>query len=97
MSGANFQRRGVAEKLASRNRRVLPWVVSTLQEIKSAIANLPDRERALLAAELCAADLQPDADELEVALTRGLNDVRAGRVRELDDVRSKLGEWTSKS
>jgi hypothetical protein len=71
--------------------------MSTLQEIKSAIARLPERERALLAAELCAADLQPDAEELEAALARGLRDVQAGRVREIDSLRETLGEWTSKS
>jgi len=83
--------------LASRTRRVIALSMSTLQEIKSAIANLPERERALLAAELCAADLQPDADELEGALNRGLRDVEAGRVQELASLPAKLGGWTSKS
>jgi predicted transcriptional regulator len=76
---------------------VIALSMSTLQEIKSAIAKLPDRERALLAAELCAADLQPDAAELEAALDRGLRDVEAGRIQELASLQAKLGGWTSKS
>ncbi len=50
-----------------------------------------------MAAELCAADLQPDPNELETSLKQGLDDVRAGRVQELGEVQAKLGEWTSKS
>lgn len=71
--------------------------MSTLQEIKSAIANLSPRDRALLAAELFASDSQPNADELEAALERGLRDVETGRVREIGDLPARLGEWTSKS
>jgi predicted transcriptional regulator len=71
--------------------------VSTLQEIKTAIAKLPPRDKALLAAELFAtADATADA-ELEAALERGLRDVEAGRVRTVEDVRSMVPGWTSKS
>ncbi len=71
--------------------------MDTLQEIKTAIALLEPRERALLAAELMAAEPEPDAQELDAALERGLADVAAGRVRPLADVRAMLQEWLGKS
>ena len=46
--------------------------MSTLQEIKAAIARLPPRERALLTAELLAAEPEPDTQELEAALARAV-------------------------
>jgi predicted transcriptional regulator len=71
--------------------------VSTLQEIKTAIAKLDPRDKALLAAELFAtSDTGTDAD-LDAALQRGLDDVKAGRVRPIDEVRSMIPRWTSKS
>ena len=72
-------------------------VMSTLQEIKAAIAHLDPRERALLTAELFAMEPEPDAAELEAALERGLQDVEAGRVRPIEDVRGLMSAWISKS
>ncbi len=59
--------------------------VSTLQEIKSAIARLNTHDKALIAAELFAMNAEPDAVELEAALERGLKDVEAGRVRPIEE------------
>jgi hypothetical protein len=71
--------------------------MSTLQEIKTAIAQLPAREKAILTAELFSLEPEPDAAELEAALDRGLRDVEAGRVRPIEDVRTMLPGWTTKS
>ncbi len=73
------------------------FLMSTLQEIKSAIGNLNARDKALLAAELFAITTEVDAAELEAALGRGLNDVEAGRVRPIEEVKSMIPRWTSKS
>ena len=70
--------------------------MSTLQEIKTAIAYLPPREKAILAAELFALAPEPDAVELDAALESGLRDVKAGRVRPIDDVRAMIPGWTTK-
>jgi hypothetical protein len=70
--------------------------MSTLQEIKTAIAHLNAHDKALLAAELFAMNAEPDEAALEAALERGLKDVEAGRVRPVErgnretGVRSKL-------
>jgi predicted transcriptional regulator len=72
-------------------------LVSTLQEIKTAIGHLNARDKALLAAELVAATAEPNEAELEAALGRGLNDVKAGRVRTTEEVKSMIPRWTSKS
>ncbi len=72
-------------------------VVSTLQEIKSAIARLNTHDKALLTAELFAMNSEPDAAELEAALERGLKDVEAGRVRPIEEVKPMIPRWTSKS
>jgi hypothetical protein len=86
--------------------RVLPFPatvpyapgVSTLQEIKAAIAGLNEHDKALLAAELFAEqDPVPDATRLAVSLERGLQDVEAGRVRPLEEARALISEWTTKS
>ena len=71
--------------------------VSTLQEIKSAIANLNAQDKALLAAELFAMDVEPDAVALEAALERGLQDVKAGRMRPAEEVKAMIPRWTTKS
>jgi len=71
--------------------------MSTLQEIRSAIANLNAHDKALLAAELFATDAEPDDAELEAALERGLKDVEAGRVRGIKEVKAMIPRWTSKS
>ena len=73
------------------------FLMSTLQEIKTAIGNLNARDKALLAAELFAITTEVDAAELEAALGRGLNDVEAGRVRPIEEVKSMIPRWTSKS
>ena len=71
--------------------------MSTLLEIKAAIASLPPVDKALLTAELFAMETEPDAVLVEPALERGLRDVEAGRVRPVEDVRSLLSGWISKS
>ncbi len=71
--------------------------MSTLQEIKTAIAHLQPRERALLTAELLASEPEPDVQELEAALARGMADVAAGRVRPISEVPALIREWLGKS
>ena len=71
--------------------------MSTLQEIKAAIAHLNMHDKAMLAAELFAMDAEPDATELEASLQRGLSDVEAGRVRPIEEVKDMLPRWASKS
>jgi len=71
--------------------------MSTLTEIRTAIKQLNSHDRALLAAELFAMDLAPDERELNAALERGLNDVSAGRVRPIEEVKSMVTGWISKS
>jgi predicted transcriptional regulator len=71
--------------------------VSTLQEIKTAIAKLDPREKAILAAELFAMASGPDEVELEAALERGMRDVEGGRVRPIEEVRDMIPGWLSKS
>ena len=71
--------------------------MSTIQEIRSAINRLSEQDRALLAAELFALNTEPDAEQLDESLARGLADVEEGRVRPIEDVRGMISEWTSKS
>ena len=71
--------------------------MSTIQEIKTAIAKLNQPDKALLAAELFAASDAIDDTELEAALQRGLDGVKAGRVRPIEEVRTMIRRWTSKS
>jgi predicted transcriptional regulator len=71
--------------------------MSTLQEIKSAIASLSPNDKALLAAELFAINAEPDSAALEAALERGLKDVEAGRVRPVEEVEAMVPGWTSNS
>ncbi len=71
--------------------------MSTLQEIKTAIAHLQPRERALLTAELLAAEPEPDSQALEEALNRGMADVAEGRVRPISEVPTLIREWLGKS
>ena len=71
--------------------------MSTLQEIRTAIAGLAERDKALLAAELFALNSEPNDVALEAALKRGLEDVEAGRARPLVEVRALIPRWTSKS
>ena len=71
--------------------------MSTLQEIKTAIAHLNAHDKALLAAELFAMNAEPDEAALEAALKRGLKDVEAGRVRPIEKVKEMIPGWTSKS
>jgi len=71
--------------------------MSTLHEIKTAIAHLNPREKAILTAELFAMASEPDEKELEAALERGLQDVEAGRVRPIEEVRDMIPRWVSKS
>lgn len=71
--------------------------MSTLQEIKAAIARLEPREKELLAAELFAMTPEPEETEIEAALERGLADVKAGRVRPIEEVWDMIPKWVSKS
>jgi predicted transcriptional regulator len=71
--------------------------MSTLQEIRTAIARLNAHDKALLAAELFATNAEPDEAALEVALQRGLKDVEAGRVRPIEEVKRTIPRWISKS
>jgi predicted transcriptional regulator len=71
--------------------------MSTLHEIKAAIEHLAPREKAILTAELFAFAPEPEANELEAALDRGLRDVEAGRVRPIEEVRAMITGWTTKS
>jgi predicted transcriptional regulator len=71
--------------------------MSTLQEIKTAISHLNAHDQAVLAAELFAMNIEPDAAELEAALQRGLQDVEAGRVRPIQEVKAMIPQWVSKS
>jgi predicted transcriptional regulator len=70
--------------------------MSTLQEIKTAIAHLNAHDKALLAAELFAMNAEPDEAALEAALERGLKDVEAGRVRPVEELKNMIPRWTSK-
>jgi len=72
-------------------------IMSTLQEIKTAIAHLDSRDKAILTAELFAMAPDPDERELKAALERGLRDVEAGRVRPIEEVRDMIPRWVSKS
>ena len=69
----------------------------SIAEIRNAIRALDAREKALLTAELFAFRDEPDAAELEASLQRGLDDVEAGRVHEIEDVKKMIPRWTSKS
>jgi predicted transcriptional regulator len=71
--------------------------MSNLQEIRMAIAGLAERDKALLAAELFALNSEPDDVALDAALNRGLEDVAAGRVRPLEEVKALIPPWTTKS
>ena len=71
--------------------------MSSLQEIKMAIAGLAESDKALLVAELFALNSEPNDVALEAALKRGLEDVEAGRVRPLEQARTLIPQWTSKS
>ena len=69
--------------------------MSTLQEIKTAIAHLNSHDKALLAAELFAMNAEPDEAALEATLERGLKDVEAGQVRPVEEVKSMIPRWIS--
>jgi len=69
--------------------------VRTLEEIKAAIAQLSPQEKAMLVAELFATETSTEDEELERALTRGLEDANAGRVRPIEDVRDMIPQWIS--
>jgi predicted transcriptional regulator len=71
--------------------------MSTLDEIRTAITHLNPREQALLTAELFAIRAEPDGAELELPLQRGLDDVAAGRVHEIEHVKKMIPEWILKS
>ena len=72
--------------------------MSTLQEIKTAIAGLNEQDKTLLTAELFAEQAPPpNAARLANSLERGLQDVEAGRVRPLEDARALIAGWTTKS
>jgi len=70
--------------------------MSTVQEIRSAIENLSEHDKALLTAELFAM-AKPDSEQLEAALEQGLQDAENGRVHEVEAVKNMIPQWTSKS
>ena len=72
--------------------------MSTLTGIRTAITKLEPHDRALLAAEFLAFE-EPGIDDpqLQAALSRGLADVQAGRVRPAEDVRALISTWASKA
>lgn len=70
--------------------------MTTLLEIKEAISHLPSRERAILTAELFAQE-EPDEVKLEASLEKGLQDVRDGRIRPLQEVKGSVASWITKS
>ena len=47
----------------------------------------------MLVAELFATETSTEDEELERALTRGLEDANAGRVRPIEDVRDMIPQW----
>jgi predicted transcriptional regulator len=69
----------------------------SLQEIRTEIAKLNPRDKAFLAAEFFATNDDINDVELEAALQRGLDDVKAGRVRPVEKVKEMIPRWTSKS
>lgn len=69
----------------------------SIAEIRNAIGALGAREKALLTAELFALDTEPNTKDLEAALQRGLDDVEAGRVHEIGEVKKMIPRWTLKS
>jgi predicted transcriptional regulator len=71
--------------------------MSTVQEIRTAIAQLKPREQALLTAELLATLPEPETQAVEEALTRGMADVTAGRVRPISEVPALIRQWLGKS
>lgn len=71
--------------------------MSTLHEIRSAIAQLDPGDQALLTAELFAMAPEPEPAGLERSLEAGMRDVEAGRVRPIEEVRALIPKWISKS
>jgi predicted transcriptional regulator len=71
--------------------------MSSIQEIRTAIAKLNPRDKVLLAAELFATSDITDDAELDTALQQGLKDVEAGRVRPIEEIKPMIPRWTSKS
>jgi predicted transcriptional regulator len=70
--------------------------MSTLEEIRAAIAQLSAGDKALLTAELLALESEACGEELGAALERGLRDVKAGRVRRIEEVLPMLPRWIRK-
>ncbi len=71
--------------------------MSTLQEIKTAISHLNPHDKAVLTAELFAMDFEPEVKELESALQRGLQDVKVGHIRPIEEIKAMIPQWISKS
>ena len=69
----------------------------SIQDIRTAIGNLDTKEKAMLLAELFAMNAEPKEADLSAALDRGLADVQAGRVRPIENVKTMIPQWTSKS
>lgn len=70
--------------------------MTTVLEIREAISRLSERERNLLSAELFAV-VEPDQSALEKSLTKGLEDIKEGRVRPIARVREEISSWVSRS
>ena len=69
----------------------------SIQDIRTAIGNLDTKEKAMLMAELFAMNAEPDETDVSAALDRGLADVQAGRLRPIENVKTMIPQWTSKS
>lgn len=70
--------------------------MSSLREIRQAIAGLSSREKAILGAELFVSE-QPDSRELQSALDKGLKDLQVGRTLPAEEVRGMIAQWIAKS
>jgi predicted transcriptional regulator len=73
--------------------------MSTVSEIREAIAQLSDKDRYLLMAELFATAPEPADDDpaLLAALDEAEADVKAGRVYTVEEVRAMIPKWISES
>jgi hypothetical protein len=73
--------------------------MSTVTEIREAISKLNAQDRYLLMAQLFATMPEPDESdpELLAALDRGIADDDADRVYSVDEVRTMITQWTSRS
>ena len=70
--------------------------MSTVEEIKQAIEQLPPKEQARLRDWIYATEAKPDTVALEQALAKGMKAAREGRVKSVDEVRGMIPKWVGK-